>query len=146
MRAGAPPGRRRRLAVTAPKNSGRGLHPGEGETYRAPSLALECAMHGTSMMDEVAARPRIAHEEFSGEHVCLEPIAGRACRDDVARRMRSTLRERMHMVERGVLVVERRGAIHAAPPAIAQRGELHRSLLLRGEEAPHTAHDAAGGA
>ena len=129
--------------MTSVEGSGGGLYPGEGETHRAASLTLERSMHGTGMMDEVAARPGISREEFDGKHVRLEAVARRARRDDVARRVRSALRKRVHVVERGAGVVERCCAVHTATPAIAHGGELDRSLLLGGKDAANAAHDTA---
>jgi hypothetical protein len=59
--------------------------------------------------------------------------------------MFSALRERLHVIECGVLVVERRGTVHAASPAVAQSSEFDLSLLLGGKQAPRAALDAAWG-
>jgi hypothetical protein len=72
-------------------------------------------------------------EELRGEHIGLEAIARRARRDDVARRVRAALGEWMHVVERGARILERGATIDAAATAVSHRGELERSLVLRGE-------------
>jgi hypothetical protein len=123
--------------------SGGRLDSSEGETHGAPSLTLERSVHGTGVVDEVAAGPWVAHEEVAGKHVGLEPITWRAGRDDVPLIVRSAFGERMHVIERRAGVVERRCAVHAAAPAIAHGGKLDRPLLLSGEDAPDAAHDAA---
>jgi len=101
-------------------------------------------MHSPGVVDEVAARPRVAHEELDGQHVRLQSIALRAGGDDVARHVRTALGQRMHVVQRGVLIVERRRAVHASAATVAEGRQLDLALLLRREEAPHAAHDAAG--
>lgn len=124
--------------------SGRGGYSGERETHSSACLALERAVYGARMMDEVAACPRIAHEELNGKHVCLESIARWACGDDVAGCVGSALGQGLDVVQRRVLIVEWRCAVHTAPAAVAQGGELDRTLLLGREEPPDVAHDAPG--
>ena len=96
------------------------------------------------MVDEVGACPRMSHEELDRKHVRLETIARRTCRNDVARRVRAALGERVDVIQCCVCVFEGSGAIHTATPAVAQGGELDRSFLLSGREAPDAASDAAG--
>src|SRR5436190_3209183 len=115
------------LGAGCARRSG-GARLGESETHRATRLALEGAVHGAGVEDEIAARPRIAEKELRGEHVGLEAIAGRTCRHDVARRVRASLRERMHVVERRTIVLEGRAAINTSATAVSHRGELERSL------------------
>src|SRR5258705_4959533 len=91
----------------------------EREADRPACLALQRPVHGARVMYEVRPRPRIAQEEFRGQHVGLEAIARGTGDDDVAGRMGTALGERMNMIERGTRVVERRGAVHAAAAAVA---------------------------
>jgi len=86
-------------------------------------------MHGAGVVDEVHPRPRVSHEKFSRQHVSLEPIAARARGHEVAGRCRATVSERMHVVERRVLEIEERGAVHAAASAVSHGGALDGSLL-----------------
>ena len=53
-----------------------------------------------------------------------------ACGHDVAGDVRPAVRQGMDVVERGELKVQRRGAIHTAPAAVAHRGALDGSLLV----------------
>ena len=101
-------------------------------------------MHGACIVDEVAACPRIAKKEFRGKHVSLQSIARGTGGDHIAGRVRSTLGERMNVVERGALVFERSRAVHAATSAVSQRGELDRSLVLSGNEAPEATQETSG--
>ena len=80
--------------------------------------------------DEIEPGPRIAGEEISRQHVSLEAIAARARKYHVARYVGATVRERMNVVERREVELEPRGAVHAAPPAVAHGGTLDRSLLV----------------
>src|SRR6476469_5062606 len=73
---------------------------GEGEAHGAAILALERAMHGARVVDEVAPRPRIAKKELGRQHVRLEPVARWARGHDVAGRVRASTGEWMHVVER----------------------------------------------
>ena len=127
----------RRLARTAPPAPRRARNRpsggpwfGEREAHRAAGLALERAVYGARIMDEVAPCPRGAKKEFSGQHVGLEPIAAGARSDEVARRVRTASRQWVHMIERRVRVVERGGAVHAASAAVADGGKLDGAFLL----------------
>ena len=121
----------------------RGAHVGEGQAHGAARLTLECAVHRACIVDEVAPRPWISQKELGGKHVRFQAIAGRTRGDDVARRMRAALGERIHMVERGAGVVELGRAVHASAAAVSNRGELDRPLLLGRDEAPYPAQEAA---
>ena len=124
--------------------SGGGRHLGEGEAHRTARLTLEGAMYGSGVVDEVAPRPGVAHEELDRQHVRLEAIALRTGGNDVARHVGASLGQWMHVIQRRMLVIERRGAVHAAAATVAKRGQLDLALLLRREETPHASHDAAG--
>src|ERR1043166_1909779 len=101
-----------------------------GETDGPPRAALQRAMHGAGVEDEVQPCPRITGEELGGEQVALEAIAAGTCGDDVAGGVGTAVRQRMDVVERGELKVQRRGAVHTAPAAVAHRGALDGSLLV----------------
>ena len=105
-RAGEPLTRLTGIGTRNRNGSGRGWYSGECETHGSACLALEGAVYGARVMNEIAARPRISHEELGGEHVGLETIAWWTCGDDVARSVGSSLGQGLHVVERGVLVVE----------------------------------------
>ena len=86
-------------------------------------------MNCPGVNDEVRARPWKSGKKFSGEHVALEAVAAAAGRDEVASDVRPSLGERMHVIQRGDVELERGGAVDAAPAAITHRGSLDRSLL-----------------
>jgi hypothetical protein len=100
-------------------------------------------MYRPRVVNEVAARPWMTEKELRRQQVRLEPVARRTRHDDVARRVRAALRERMDMVERGARVVERRGAVHTAAPAVSQRRELDRSLVLVRREPPNPTQETS---
>ena len=89
-------------------------------------------MHRPSMGDEVDPCPGISREEFRRQHVPLQPIASPAREHHVARHVRAAVRERMHVVERGVIEIERRGAVHTSAAAVTHGGSLDRSFLMSG--------------
>ena len=89
-------------------------------------------MHGTGVGDEVESRPRVASKELGRQQVSLEAIASRAGEDDVPRHVSAAMRQRMHVIERGELELERSSAIHAASAAVPHRGSFDRPLLRAG--------------
>ena len=89
-------------------------------------------MHRARMGDEVESRPRISGEEFRRQQVSLQPVAARAGEDDVARHVRAAVRQRMHVVERRKIEVERRGAVDASSSTVAHCGTFDRALLVPG--------------
>lgn len=89
-------------------------------------------MYRPRVRDEIEACPGISREEFGRQHVTLEPVASAARQHDVARHVGPTVRQRMHVIERGVIEIERRRAIDAAAAAVAHGGPLDRSLLVSG--------------
>jgi hypothetical protein len=88
-------------------------------------------MHGSCICDEVESRPRVSSEEFGRQHVSLLAVAPRARQHDVAGDVCPAVRQRIHVIERGEVELERGGAIHAPSAAIAHCGPLDRSFLLR---------------
>ena len=65
-------------------------------------------MHRASVDDEVLPRPRISREELGRQQIALEAIAARAGEHDVARSVSAAVRQRMHVVERREIELERR--------------------------------------
>src|SRR5690348_17327590 len=103
-----------------------------GETHRPSRTSLERSMHRAGVGDEVETGPGIAGEKLRRQHVSLQPVAARAGENDVARHVRAAVRERVNVVERGKVEVERRRAIDTAASTIAHRRALDRSLLMAG--------------
>lgn len=87
-------------------------------------------MNGPRVGDEVHTRPRITGEEFGRQHVSFETIAAGAGEDDVAGDVGAPVRQRMDMVERGVIEFEWSSAVDASPAAISHRGSLDCSLVM----------------
>jgi hypothetical protein len=85
-------------------------------------------MHGARVRDEIESGPRVPRKEFRRQQIALQPIAAAAGEDDVARDMSASVRERMHVIERGDVEIEQRPAVDAAVVAIAHRGVLDRAL------------------
>ena len=102
----------------------------ERQADRPSRDALQCAVHGARVVQEVGACPWMAHEELLGEQVALEAIAGAAGGDDVARHVRPASRYGIHVVEGRALDLERPGAVDAPATAVAHRGALYRALVL----------------
>lgn len=101
---------------------------GERQTHGASRAAFEGAVHRAGIAYEVCTGPRVAREELEGEQLTLEPIARSACDDEVAGIMCPAAREWHDVVERRGVLVEVRGAVHAALPAVAQRHLAHDAL------------------
>jgi hypothetical protein len=99
-------------------------------------------MHGSSVDDEVHARPWKPSEEIGWQHVALEPVAAAASRHEVAGHVRTAFREWVHVVESSDIELEWGGAVHAAPAAITHSGALDRSLLRVRVQSPGVASDA----
>lgn len=99
-------------------------------------------MHRSRVLNEIRARPRISGEELGRQQVSLQSIAARTGEDDVARYVRTAVRPREHMIERGELELERRRAVHTAAAAIAHGGALDRALLMTGGNLFGPASDA----
>ena len=85
-------------------------------------------MHSSRVAHEVESCPRKACEEIHGEQVGLEPIAPRTGGDEVPRRVRSTVADGEHVIQRGSIQRERSGAVHTAPTAVAHCGFLYGSF------------------
>ena len=85
-------------------------------------------MYHTRVKQEVHSRERIADEEVVRQHVALEPIAGSAGRDQVAVRGHPPASTRVHVIDRRMIVLERRAAVHATAAAVAHHGALECPL------------------
>ena len=89
-------------------------------------------MHCARMRNEVESCPRVTSKEFVRQQITLEPIAAAAGEDDVPGHVRAAVRQRIHVIERGEVELQGRGAVHAAAAAVAHRGSLDRPLLMSG--------------
>lgn len=106
---------------------------GVREADGAPSAALERTMHRPRVAHEVCAGPRAASEELVGEDVALESIASSARGHEVADRVRPSPRERVDVIERGLLQGEVLGAVHTPSAAIAEGGVLQGAFRVATE-------------
>ena len=100
-------------------------------------------MHGSSVAYEVRARPRISPEELVWEHIALETITRGARRDQVARSMGPSLRDRVYVIQRRDVERQRNGAVDAASAAIAHGSVLERALDAGVVEVPRAARKSA---
>ena len=100
-------------------------------------------MHGSRVAHEVRTGPRIPPEELVWEHIALEAITRGACRDQVARSVRPSVRDRIYVIERRDVERQRNGAIDAASAAIAHGSVLERTLDSGVVEVPRAARKSA---
>lgn len=100
------------------------------QTDRPSRATLQRSVHGARIGDEVEPRPRISGEVFGRQHVSFLTVAPRARQHDVAGYVRPAVRQRIHVIQRREVELERSGAVHTAPAAIAHGGPLDRSFLL----------------
>jgi hypothetical protein len=79
-------------------------------------------MNGPRIREEILPRTGISEKEFEGQHIAFEPITRPTRHDQIPRRMRSAMRQWIHMIDRGEIDIEESAAIDAAAAAIAHRG------------------------
>jgi hypothetical protein len=72
----------------------------------------------------------MSHEELDRKQFSLESITVAARGDEIAQRMRSTMRQGIDVIEGGVRKLERRGAVDTASTAVAHRGAFNRVLVV----------------
>lgn len=100
------------------------------EAHCSPRAPFQRPMNSPGVGDEVQARPRITREKLRRQQITLQAIAATACQNEVARDVGPSMRERVDVVERGVVELEHFGAIHAATTAVPHCRALDRSLLM----------------
>ena len=81
-------------------------------------------MDYSRIQQKIHPRQRISNEEIVRQHVALEAIAGTAGRDQVAVRGHPPAGTRVHVIDRRMIMLERRAAVHAAAAAVAHHGAL----------------------
>ena len=91
-------------------------------------------MHGSSVAYEVRARPRISPEELVWEHIALETVTRGARRDQVARSMGPSLRDRVYVIQRRDVERQGNGAVDAASAAVTHGSVLESTLDGRAVE------------
>ena len=106
----------------------------EREAHSPTRVSLERTVHGARVSHEIRARPRISTEEFMWKHVALESIAWGACGNKVAGRVRTTMGDRVHVIERRNVERQWNGAVDAASAAIAHGSVLESTLDGRAVE------------
>lgn len=87
-------------------------------------------MNSPGVGDEVLARPRVPGKKFCRQQVSLQAIARAAGENDVARRVRAAVSQRVHMVEGREVELQRQATIDAASAAIAHSGSFDCSFLV----------------
>jgi hypothetical protein len=95
-------------------------------------------MHRSRIHDEVVPGPWVAHEELDREQLALEAIAARTRGNEVAKGVRATVSEWIHMIERGVREFEGLGAVDTAATAVAHGGAFNRVLVVGCRQAAGT--------
>lgn len=85
-------------------------------------------MHRARVADEIRAGPGISAEEFVRKHVTLEAIARRTGGNEVAWRVRASLRHGVYVIERRDVERQWDGAVDAASAAIAHGSMLEGTL------------------
>jgi hypothetical protein len=87
-------------------------------------------MDHSRIRQKIETGDRMPNEEFVRQHVAFHSIAGAARHDEVARHVRATASERVHMVDGGNGEVEYRAAIHTAAAAVTHHRALERAFFL----------------
>ena len=100
-------------------------------------------MHGARVPDKVCAGPRISAEKLVWQHVALQPVAWGACGNEVASRVRTSLRDRVNVIERRDVERQWNGAVDAASAAIAHGSVLESTLDADIVGVPRAAREAA---
>ena len=85
-------------------------------------------MHRARVADEIRAGPGISAEEFVRKHVTLEAIARRTGGNEVAWRVRASLRHGVYVIERRDVERQWDGAVDAASAAIPHGSVLECTL------------------
>jgi hypothetical protein len=87
-----------------------------------PRAVLGSIAHGR-------ACPGIGGEKRVREEVALQPVTVRARKNDVAGVMHAAVRQGIYVIEGSCFEIESRGAVDAAPAAVAHRGAFDRALV-----------------
>jgi hypothetical protein len=142
-----------RAVLAAAPNVGLPYRPGpahgarrscsERETHGSSSVSFQSSVHGSSVAYEVRARPRISPEELVWEHIALETVTRGARRDQVARSMGPSLRDRVYVIQRRDVERQGNGAVDAASAAIAHGSVFERTLDAGVVEVPRAARKSA---
>jgi len=85
-------------------------------------------MNGPRIAHEIRAGPGIFCEEFVREGIALQLIAANAGEDDVAGMVDTAMGERVNVVERRRLEVQRRSAVDAAAATVPHGRTLDGAL------------------
>ncbi len=85
-------------------------------------------MHGASVSHEIDAGPGMCGEEFGGKLIAFQAITAIACENDVAMTMCAAMCQRVDVVERRGLEIERCAAVHTTAAAVAHGGALDCAL------------------
>ena len=115
----------------------------ESEADGTTRVALERAVHGARVSHEIRARPGISTKEFMWKHVALEPIARGTCGNKVALRVRTTMGDRVYVIERRNVERQWNGAVDAASAAVTHGSVLESALDGRAVEVASAARQAA---
>jgi hypothetical protein len=105
----------------------------------SPSRAFQRAVYGASVAHEVGAGPGIGREEIIWKEIGFQPIAVRAGENDVALMVDAAMRERVNVVKRRRVNVQRSGAVDAAATTVTHGRSLDGALVA----CPAKGHDGA---
>lgn len=112
---------------------------GEGKTYSPACCSFQRAMHRARVSHEIGAGPWIGREEIIWKEIGFQPIAVRAGENDVALMVDAAMGERVNVVKRRRVDVERCCAVDAAATTVTHGRALDGAL----EAGPAKLHDAA---
>jgi hypothetical protein len=103
------------------------------EAHGAPGIALEGPVRDPCICEKVQTCPRVPNEKLVWEQVALKAITGPTGHHQVARDVRSTMREWVDVVDRRRAHFQRMAAINAASAAVAHHRALDCPLSLAGD-------------
>ena len=129
------------MVTSAPRPAARACSASAGSG--SSSVSFQSSVHGSSVAYEVRARPRISPEELVWEHIALEAVTRGARRDQVARSMGPSLRDRVYVIQRRDVERQGNGAVDAASAAITHGSVLERTLEVVIVEVARAAGEAA---
>ena len=99
---------------------------------RSARSALQRPVDRARISHKVRPGVWVSPEELVRQHVALHPVAGRAGRDEVARRVRAAPGYRIDVVERRFDRVKSMSAVDTPPAAVPHRSTLEGALDVTG--------------
>jgi hypothetical protein len=101
-------------------------------------------MHRARVQNEIHSRPGIPGEEFGRQEITLQPITAGAGGDDVAGDVSAAVRQRVHVIQRREIEIQRRGAVNTPAAAVTHGSALDGALLVAWTHLLWPPHNAGG--